>query len=165
MTVTIRHAVEADRPQIVDLYNYYVRETAITFDVEPYTVHTRRSWFEQFADTGPHQLLVADNGRRVLGYAGTMAYRPKAAYAQSVETTIYLQQDAGGQGLGGKLYEALFAALRDAPVHRLLAGMTLPNEASDALHRKLGFEPCGFYREVGFKFGRYWDVQWYDRSL
>jgi len=165
MTVAIRHAVEADRQQIVDLYNSYVRETAITFDVEPYTVDTRRSWFEQFGDTGPHQLLVADDGGRVLGYAGTMAYRPKAAYAQSVETTIYLRQDAGGQGLGGKLYEALFAALRDAPVHRLLAGMTLPNEASDALHRKLGFELCGFYREVGFKFGRYWDVQWYDRSL
>lgn len=165
MSVDIRHAVAADRQQIVDLYNHYVRETAITFDIDPYTVESRAPWFGQFAESGPHQLLVADDGGQVLGYAGTMAYRPKAAYAQSVETTIYLRRDAGGQGLGSKLYEALFAALKDAPVHRLLAGMTLPNNASDALHRKHGFEPCGFYREVGFKFGRYWDVQWYDRAL
>ncbi|MGD1934657.1 MAG: GNAT family N-acetyltransferase [Candidatus Phaeomarinobacter sp.] len=165
MSADIRHAVTGDRQQIVDLYNYYVTETAITFDIEPYTVETRQPWFEQFADTGPHQLLVAEEAGEVLGYAGTMAYRPKAAYAQSVETTIYLRQDAGGRGWGYSLYEALFAALKDAPVHRLLAGMTLPNEASDVLHRKHRFEPCGHYKEVGFKLGRYWDVQWYDRSL
>lgn len=166
MSATIRRIGEGDHGQIVDLYNHYVRETAITFDIEPYTVETRRPWFEQFSDEGPHQLVVAegDDGQ-ILGYAGTMAYRPKAAYARSVETTIYLREDTGGQGLGTRLYEALFECLKDAPVHRLLAGMTLPNAASDALHRRLGFAPCGFYREVGHKFDQYWDVQWYDRPL
>jgi len=163
--LSIRLLRDEDRAQIIDLYNYYVRETAITFDVEPYTPKTRRPWFDQFAPTGPHKLLVACEGGRVLGYAGSMAYRPKAAYARTVETTIYLAPGAGGQGLGQRLYRALFEALETEPVHRLLAGMTLPNAASDALHRKLGFAPCGHFREVGFKFGRYWDVRWYERSL
>jgi phosphinothricin acetyltransferase len=165
MSPTIRHARESDLAGIVDLYNYYVRETAITFDVEPYTVETRAPWFAQFAQTGPHQLLVAEEGGEVLGYAGTMPFRPKAAYAQSVETTIYLRHGAEGRGLGRALYESLFDALKDAPVHRLLAGMTLPNAASDALHDRMGFAPCGVFAEVGFKFGRYWDVRWYDRPL
>lgn len=163
-TVT-RHARDADLAQIVDLYNHYVRETAITFDIEPFTVETRAPWLAQFRETGPHQLLVAERGGEILGYAGTMPFRAKAAYDRSVETTIYIRDGFGGQGLGRALYEALFDALEGAPVHRLLAGMTLPNDASDALHRRMGFEPCGVFPEVGFKFGRYWDVQWYDRPL
>ena len=165
MTISTRPASAGDRQQIVDIYNHYVRETAITFDIEPYTPETRQPWFAQFGDTGPHRLLVAEEAGRVLGYAGTMPFRPKAAHAQSVETTIYLAPDAGGRGIGTQLYDALFEALKNEPVHRLLAGMTLPNEASDALHRKAGFAPCGLYKEVGFKLGRYWEVQWYDRPL
>ena len=165
MGADIRRARLSDLGQIVEIYNHYVINTAITFDIDPYTVETRRTWFDQFGDVGPHQLLVAEVDGDIMGYAGTMPFLPKAAYAQSVETTVYLRSDAGGQGLGSKLYEALFASLGSAPVHRLLAGMTVPNEASDALHAKHGFEPCGLFREVGFKFNKYWDVQWYDRVL
>ncbi|CDO60958.1 Phosphinothricin N-acetyltransferase [Candidatus Phaeomarinobacter ectocarpi] len=165
MGANVRRARLSDLEQIVDIYNHYVINTAITFDIDPYSVETRRGWFDQFGDAGPHQLLVAEFQGDILGYAGTMPFRQKAAYAQSVETTVYLRNDAGGQGLGSKLYEALFAALEGAPVHRLLAGMTVPNQASDALHAKHGFEPCGLFREVGFKFDKYWDVQWYDRVL
>lgn len=164
MVADIRRARSSDLEQIVEIYNHYVINTAITFDIDPYTVESRRVWFEQFAEAGPHQLLVAEAKGEIFGYAGTMPFRPKAAYAQSVETTVYLRHDAGGQGLGSKLYESLFSALKGAPVHRLLAGMTVPNQASDALHAKHGFEPCGLFREVGFKFDRYWDVQWYDRA-
>jgi len=165
MTITTRHATHDDLGQIVDIYNHYVRETPITFDIEPYTVETREPWLAQFAETGPHQLLVAEKEGVVLGYAGTMPFRPKAAYGQSVETTIYLRPDAGGRGIGTILYRDLFAALEGAPVHRLLAGMTLPNDASDALHRRLGFVPCGIFSQVGYKLGQYWDVQWYERGL
>lgn len=165
MVARIRRAQLSDLGQVVEIYNHYVINTAITFDIDPYTVETRRGWFEQFGDAGPHQLMVAEADGDIVGYAGTMPFRPKAAYAQSVETTVYLRGDAGGQGLGSRLYEALFATLEGAPVHRLLAGMTVPNQASDALHTKLGFEPCGLFREVGFKFDKYWDVQWYDRVL
>ena len=165
MSATIRPATEADRPAIVDLYNHYIRETAITFDIEPWTLEARAPWFAQFAEAGPHRLMVAEEAGGLAGYAGSMPFRPKAAYARSVETTIYLAPDATGRGLGRVLYEALFAALEGEPVHRLLAGITLPNEASEALHRALGFEPCGHYREVGWKFGRYWDVRWMDRGL
>lgn len=165
MTATLRLAEPGDLPGIVELYNHYVRETPITFDVDPYTVETRTPWFQQFAATGPHKLVVAVEGENVLGYAGTMPFRPKAAYARSVETTIYVHKDATGRGLGVALYEALFDALRGEPVHRLLAGMTLPNAASEKLHERLGFTSCGVFGEVGYKFGQYWDVRWYERAL
>jgi phosphinothricin acetyltransferase len=164
-TVTIRPAAAADLPAINDLYNHYVRETAVTFDVTEYTVEERRPWFERFGERGRHRLLVAEDGGRVLGYAGTLPFRPKAAYETSVETTIYLWPDAHGRGLGARLYQRLFADLAGEDVHRAYAGVTLPNPASIALHERFGFRPVGLYREVGRKFERYWDVQWLEKEL
>ena len=82
-----------------------------------------------------------------------------------METTVYLAPDATGQGLGRRLYGALFDSLAGADVHLAVGGITLPNEASLALHRAFGFEPVGIFRQVGYKFGRYWDVQWFQRRL
>jgi phosphinothricin acetyltransferase len=92
-------------------------------------------------------------------------YRPKAAYQTTVETSIYLSQDATGRGIETRLYTALFEALRGQDLHRALAGVTLPNPASVSLHRHLGFERAALYREVGRKFGRYWDVAWFQKDL
>ena len=154
-----------DLPALTDLYNRYVRETPVTFDVEEWTVDRRQEWFDHYADTGRHRLLVADDGGAVLGYVTTSPLRPKAAYATSVETTVYLRPDATGQGLGKLLYDKLFEVLADEDVHRAFAGVALPNDASEALHRRLGFEEIGVYAEVGRKFGRYWDVRWFQRKL
>ena len=163
--VAIRPARSADLAALTALYNHYVRETPITFDVEPYEVETRRPWLEGFATTGPYRLLVAERDAQLLGYAGSMRFRPKAAYATSVETTVYLRGDAQGRGLGAALYTELFDALWGEDLHRAYAGITLPNPASIRLHERFGFRPVGVFHEVGRKLGRYWDVAWYEKDL
>jgi phosphinothricin acetyltransferase len=163
--VSIRHAVAADLPDLTSLYNHYVRETPITFDTEPFGLEQRRPWLEGFSETGRHQLFVAEREQRVIGYACSHCFRPKPAYDGSVETTVYLAPDALGEGIGARLYAALFDALAQEPVHRALAGTTLPNPASIALHQRFGFTPVGTFREVGWKLGRHWDVQWFEKPM
>lgn len=164
-TARIRPALKSDLEALTELYNYYVRETPVTFDVEPQTAERRATWLAQFDRQGRYRLLVAEESERLLGYAGSMHFRAKAAYESSVETTIYVAPDQQGKGIGTRLYGALFEALRGEDLHRAYAGITLPNPASIALHRKLGFRSLGVYREVGRKFGRYWDVEWFEREL
>lgn len=161
----IRPGREHDLPGIVEIINHYVRHTAITFDLEPFTVETRRPWFDQFAATGRYRLWVATEGDRLSGYAASMPFRAKAAYETSVETSVYLHPDARGRSLGAHLYSALFASLVGEDLHRALAGVTLPNPASIALHRRFGFRSTGVLHEVGRKQGRYWDVEWFEKSL
>jgi phosphinothricin acetyltransferase len=91
--------------------------------------------------------------------------REKPGYAASVETTNHVSPDRHHRGLGTHLYAALFAALETEDVHRAYAAIVVPNPASIALHAKFGFKPVGLHREVGRKFGRYWDVQWFERPL
>jgi phosphinothricin acetyltransferase len=161
----IRWGTGKDLDALVEIYNHYVRETAITFDTEPFSVHERLSWLEQFADTGPHRLVVAEEAGRVVGYACSIRFRPKPAYVTSVETSVYLDPKATGRGIGARLYADLFDSLRGEDLHRAYAGVTHPNPASIALHRSFGFESIGIYREVGRKLGRYWDVEWFERPL
>ncbi|GAA1529217.1 GNAT family N-acetyltransferase [Streptomyces albidochromogenes] len=165
--VQVRAGTEADLDALTDLYNHYVRETAITFDTTVFTPEQRRPWLLSHPEDGPHRLLVARDVRsgRLLGYATSSPFRPKAAYATSVEVSVYCAPDAGGLGIGTLLYEALFAALEGEDVHRAYAGIAQPNEASARLHARFGFRHVGTYQEVGRKFGRYWDVAWYERGL
>jgi phosphinothricin acetyltransferase len=163
--IDIRPAEISDLPSLTAIYNYYVEHTPITFDVEPYTLERRAAWFEQFALTGRYRLLVAHRAGEILGYAGTIRFRPKAAYDTTVETTIYCADDATGKGIGRLLYAALFDAIAAEDIRTLVAGYTLPNPASEALHARFGFEPMGTFRDIGRKFGRYWDVAWMQRPL
>ena len=163
--IAIRPAARADLPRLTEIYNHYVLHTPVTFDLEPYTVEKRAAWFDQFGSAGRYRLVVAEEKGNVLGYAGTMRFRPKAAYETTVETSIYCDPRATGKRLGSRLYAALFDALKNEDIHRIVAGYTLPNDASAALHARCGFKPVGIYTEVGRKFGRYWDVQWTERPL
>lgn len=156
--VALRRIEQGDLPALLEIYNQYVRETPITFDIEPRTLAQRRAWFDGFAPTGRYQCFVAVRDGRAFGWASSHRYHERAAYDTTVMTSIYLAPDACGQGLGRKLYAALFEALGGEDIHRLFVGITLPNEASVRLHRAFGFEPVGIYREVGRKFGRFWDV-------
>jgi phosphinothricin acetyltransferase len=161
--VQIRPAVRGDLTRLTEIYNYYVINTPVTFDVEPYTVERREAWFAQFAETGRHRLLVAESEGGVIGYAGTTRFRPKAAYETTVETTIYCAPDAAGKGIGSRLYAALFESLRGEDIHRFVAGYALPNPATAAIHARFGFKVVGVFSENGRKFGRYWDVCWVER--
>jgi phosphinothricin acetyltransferase len=163
--VAIREAKRSDLPGITEIYNYYIVNTPITFDVTPVTPEDRSGWFEEYTSTPRHRLFVAEEAGKIIGYAGTGRFRDKAAYDTSVETTIYCAQEATGRGVGAMLYAALFDALKDADIHRLLAGITLPNDASIKLHRRFGFTDVGVFNECGRKFERYWDVVWTERPL
>jgi phosphinothricin acetyltransferase len=165
LETVIRAADRDDLPRLTEIYNHYVVHTPITFDIEPWSVERRVTWFEQFAKAGRYRLLVAEQAGRVAGYAGTTRFRPKAAYDTTVETTIYCAPDAAGKGIGTKLYAALFARLADEDVHRVVAGYVPPNPASARLHERFGFRPVGTFTENGYKFGRYWDVRWMERPL
>ena len=163
--VAVRPGQVDDLEQLNDLYTHYIRETPITFDIEPWTMELRTEWFSHYALTGRHRLLVAVEDGRVLGYASSSKYRPKQAYETSVESSIYLLPDATGQGVGTALYQALFESLVAEDVHRAFAGITLPNPVSVALHERFGFTEVGRFTEQGRKFGRYWDVVWLEKPL
>ncbi|WP_055529773.1 GNAT family N-acetyltransferase [Streptomyces graminilatus] len=165
--VQVRPGVEDDLAALTELYNHYVRETPTTFDTEPFTPDERRSWLLSYREDGPHRLMVAADvdSQRILGYATSGPHRPKPAYGTTVEVTVYLAPDAGGRGVGTLLYEALFEALAGEDVHRALAGVVPPNEASVRLHERFGFRYVGTFHELGRKFGRYWDVAWYEKEL
>ncbi|MFZ3216646.1 MAG: N-acetyltransferase family protein [Candidatus Acidiferrales bacterium] len=163
--ITIRAATSLDVPRLTEIYNYYVVNTPVTFDLEPHLAANRVAWFSQFATTGRHRLLVAEENGVVQGYAGTIRFRPKAAYDTTVETTIYCAHGTSGKGIGGRLYSALFQTISQEDVQTIVAGYTLPNPASAALHERFGFQRVGIFKEVGRKFGRYWDVAWSQRPL
>lgn len=165
--VQVRPGVESDLEALTDLYNHYVRETPITFDTAIFTPEERRPWLLSHPEDGPYRLMVAVDvdSQRILGYATSSPYRPKPAYSTSVEVTVYVALEAGRRGVGTLLYKSLFEALADEDLHRAYAGIAQPNEASTRLHERLGFRHVGTYREVGRKFGRYWDVAWYEKDL
>ena len=164
--MAIREAQEEDLPRLLNIYNHYVEHTSITFDIDRVSLAARKLWFEDFDPLGPHRLYVAESESRVHGYASSRVFRAKAAYAQSVETSIYLAPESTGSGFGAALYSHLITALEAHPeVHRALGGVTLPNESSVALHSKMGFTEIGRFSDVGFKFGQHWDVAWFERAV
>jgi phosphinothricin acetyltransferase len=164
-TPIIRTAVLTDLPAVTEIYNHYVRQTAITFDLQPLTPDQRRPWFDDHG-SGRHRLLVAvDSADTCVGYASTSRWRPKAAYDTTVEASVYCAASAVGRGYGSALYAALFAAIAGEDIHTIVAGVSLPNPASIKLHERFGFQPVGVFHRVGRKFDKYWDVAWFERPL
>jgi phosphinothricin acetyltransferase len=162
----IRPARESDLRRLTEIYNHYIEHTHITFDTEVLSIEDRRAWFSRFAATGSHYLLVVCSDSSLVGYACSGQFRAKRAYARSVETSIYLDPAARSSGLGPPLYSELLGKLEaESEFHRAYGGIALPNQASIGLHRGLGFASVGTFKEVGFKFGRYWDVEWFERAL
>ena len=162
---TIRRAEPRDLSALLDIYNYYILNTPITFDIEPRTLAQRQEWLDQFAPSGRYQCFVADLDGKCIGWACSTRFKEREAYATSIETSVYCAPGFTGRGIGRRLYAALFEALRDEDIHRAYGGITLPNEASVGLHTAMGFELIGTYREVGRKFGKFWDVALFERSL
>jgi phosphinothricin acetyltransferase len=161
----IRAATLGDLPRLTEIYNHYVMTTPITFDLEPFTPEQRVPWFEEHTAGGRHQLVVAEEDALVVGFACTGQFRVKRAYDTTVETTIYCAPEATGHGIGTALYGELFNALANEDINRFVAAITLPNDASIALHKRFGFRQVGVFSENGRKFGRYWDVAWLERPM
>ena len=164
-TSVVRHAEPRDAGALNEIYNHYVRTSAISFALAPTTEAERLDWLAGHPPRGPHRVVVAEERGRVLGFASSGRYRAREAYATSVETSVYVADGWTGRGIGSSLYEFLFASLVEEDVHRAYAGITLPNPVSVALHRRFGFEHVGTFREQGRKFDRYWDVAWFEKAL
>ena len=134
-----------DLGAIADLYHHYVRTSPATFEVEPRTDEAWRSWFDGFGERRRYRLLVARDDERVLGYASSSIFRPRAAYGPTVETSVYLDQGSTGRGVGTAILSALVAKLDTEDVHRACAGIGLPNPASVRLHERLGYRHVGTF--------------------
>src|SRR5215475_9057298 len=117
--VSIRRAEPGDLPALLDIYNHYVLNTPVTFDVEPRTLEQRREWFEQFSVQGRYRCFVAEHGGRAAGWACSARFKEKAAYETTIETSIYLAPEVAGRGLGRALYATLFEALEGEDIHRV----------------------------------------------
>jgi len=160
----VRAAEPRDARALNDIYNHYVRTSHVTFDIEPASLDRRLDWLRERSG-GRHRVLVAQDARQVLGYASSGPHRARPGYATTVETSVYVDPARISHGVGASLYGALFEALREEDLHRALAGIALPNPASVALHHRFGFARVGQFTEQGRKFGRYWDVAWFERAL
>jgi phosphinothricin acetyltransferase len=153
-----------DHAGVLDIYNHYIENSPCTFDTQPFSMAARVPWFAQF-EHSMYTCLVAIRANQVVGYACCTRFKEKPAYGTSAEVSIYIHPAHQGRGIGTILYEPLFEFMGGTDLHRAYAGITVPNEGSVALHRKFGFERVGLYTEAGFKFGRFWDVAWYEKAL
>ena len=158
--MTVREATAHDAAACAAIYAPFVTDTAISFeDVPP----TEAAMAARIA--GAILWLVLEDEGRVVGYAYAGRFMERAAYRWACEVSVYLERGRSGRGGGRALYAALLDALRDRGFLVAVAGMTLPNPASEGLHRALGFEPVGVWRRIGWKHGAWHDVSWVQRAL
>ena len=161
--VIVRSATESDLSAIKAIYDVEVLTGISTFATEPSGLDYWRERLES-ADPGDH-LLVAVEGDDVVGYAYSSSYRPRAAYAHTRETSVYLASQARGGGVGRALYEELLRLLRANGVRLVVAVIALPNPGSQGLHRACGFERAGVLHDVGRKFDRWIDTELWELRL
>jgi len=162
---TIRPATDADMDAVAEIYAHHVRHGRASFETEPPDAAEMRRRRDSVTT---HRLpwLVADAAGEVLGYAYAGPYRPRAAYANTVENSVYLRPDATGRGLGRRLLAALISACEQAGFRQMIAVVgDSANEASIRLHESLGFRHAGVLRDVGYKHGAWLDSVLLQRSL
>lgn len=160
---TVRQARAADAARCAAIYAPYVERTAISFELEPPSAEEMLMRVRRAQER--HDWLVVEEDSEVFGYAYAGTFNPRPAYRFACEVSVYVQAGRHGAGAGRALYEALLARLEERGYRSALAGMTLPNPASEGLHRALGFVEVGTYRRIGFKLGRWHDVRWAQRFL
>lgn len=159
----IRTVRKEDATQIRDIYNYYILNSVITFEEVPVTTAEMEQRITNIASGFPW--VVYEENKEILGYAYGTKWKIRSAYKHATEVTVYLKQGAFKKGLGTRLYTELIDRLKKKEFHALIGGIALPNDASIALHKKLGFQKIGHFKEVGFKFNRWVDVTYWELLL
>ena len=159
----IRSVQLADAKAIQAIYQPYVTETAITFEVDVPTVLEFERRITKTLARYPY--LVAEVDGKVLGYAYASTYYARAAYDWTVELSIYISKEARGQGIGSALYDALEEELKARGYLRFLACIALPNEASIAMHEKRGYVQVAHFPKVGYKFEQWHDIVWMQKTI
>lgn len=159
--MNVRSVTLADAAQIAEIYNYYVKTSHATFELETIdsfeTENRIRNAFEQ-----NYPFFVCEETEEIVGYAYGRQFRPRRAYLHSIEVSVYVKNGREGKGIGTSLYQKLFQEILHRDFHAVIAGISLPNEASVKLHEKFGFTKAAHFREVGFKFGRWIDVGYWE---
>jgi L-amino acid N-acyltransferase YncA len=161
--IRIRSATKADTPALLSIYRPIVETSATSFEIEAPSISEFSARIEK-ALAG-WQWLVAEQEGQCIGYAYGSAHRERPAYRWSVEVSAYVRPDRHRLGVGRTLYLRLFDELAQKGFCHAYAGITLPNDASVALHRRVGFEPIGIFKSVGRKFAKWHDVAWFQRTL
>jgi phosphinothricin acetyltransferase len=159
----IRAATSADAGQIAGIYSHYVLNTHITFEEAVVGADEMRQRMAEVQHTLPW--LVDETDGVIDGYCYATKWRVRHAYRFAAETTIYLRTNVVGRGLGTQLYARLLGELKSRGVHAAIGGIALPNDASIALHERMGFAKVAQFREVGWKFGRWIDVGYWEQLL
>ena len=159
----IRHAELQDAAAIALIYNWYIEHTVITFEEQAVS---SEEMAERIAGADEwYPWYVFEQQGSITGFAFATRFKPRSAYRHTVETTVYLDKDARGQGAGSLLYKHLIEHLRDTPIHVLVSAIALPNPQSIGLHEKLGYVNTGKLREVGRKFDQWIDVGYWQLTL
>jgi phosphinothricin acetyltransferase len=161
--IQVRLAAVSDLSAIRDIYNYYVLNSTCTFQLEPDTEAQRAAWFQERGE--PHPVLVADVDGEVVGWGSLSPWNKRAAYNRTVEASVYVRSDQQGCGVGRALLVALIDRARALGHHVLIGGACTEQFGSIALQESLGFERVACFLQVGFKFGRWLDVAYYQIVL
>jgi L-amino acid N-acyltransferase YncA len=149
---------------IAAIYNHYVEQTIVTFEEAPVSDAGMAARLDEVrSESLPW--LVAEEAGRLVGYASASKWKSRSAYRFSAEITVYVEPAHARRGIGSKLYSRLFPLLQARGIHAVIGGIALPNEASVALHEKFGMRKVAHFPEVGFKFGRWIDVGYWQRTL
>ena len=161
----IRAATQADIPALLGIYNHEVINGTATLDLEPRTLHEWQEWYSAH-QTPEHFILTAVCGDRIAGYASLSEYRKKQAYCSTVELSVYVGEEFRRQGVASALIDQVLKIARQSGrIHSVVSVITAGNEASERLHRKFGFNFCGTLHEVGFKHGKYRDIDNFELIL
>lgn len=153
----IREARGSDSEAVVEIYNYYIRNSVATFEENDIAPAEMANRIEKVIGSGLPWIVAEQNGK-VCGYAYAGTWNSRSAYIRTVEVTIYISPSEVSSGLGTQLYRELFLRLQERKIHCVIAGITLPNPSSVAIHEKFGMQKSGEFKEVGYKFGRWLDV-------
>ncbi|MEM7016642.1 MAG: arsinothricin resistance N-acetyltransferase ArsN1 family B [Pseudomonadota bacterium] len=157
----IRDVQLEDAGAICEIYNPYIEHTVISFEEETVSTEEMISRIQQVKSADLPWLVCVED-EKLMGYAYASRWKTREAYRFTAESTIYLADSAQGRGIGKKLYEALFDQLRMQGYHAVIGVIALPNDASVALHERMGFEKAAHFKEVGLKFGKWIDVGYWE---
>ncbi|MBO6586231.1 MAG: N-acetyltransferase [Gracilimonas sp.] len=160
----IRPVQPEDTYALTDIYNYYILDTTVTFEEEKITPEEIQSRIHK-VESSALPWLVAEEQDKKVGYAYATKWKERSAYRHSVEISVYVDHNRQGNGWGTKLYQALFTELQKKDIHLAIGGITLPNDASIALHEKFGMEKVAHFKEIGYKFGQWLDVGYWQKRL
>jgi L-amino acid N-acyltransferase YncA len=159
----LRAATVEDAQALAEIYNYYIVDTIITFEEEPVDSTEMANRIAEVTSKFPW--IVWEENSEIVGYAYANAWKSRCAYRNSVETTVYLRNGQESKGIGSQLYRELLQRLRSSGIHTAIGGIALPNVASVKLHEKCGFEKVAEFVEVGFKFGQWINVGYWQCLL